>query len=259
MLHGKVALVTGAGRGIGRGIASHLASLGARMVLVSRTPGEVNALAAEIEQAGGMALALAGSVADPDSVEALLDAAYGAHGRLDIVVNNAGIVEDAAFLDITMDSWNRVIGTNLTGTFLVTQRAARRMKAQGGGSIINIASIDAHGYDGPQASYVASKAGIVGLTRDAAASLAGFGIRVNTVSPGWVRTRMIEDFLSPDQLDYMLHRFARVPMRRLVEIGEVAAAVAFLASDAASAITGIDIPVDGGTLATLGVYESLPA
>ncbi|PWR17624.1 SDR family NAD(P)-dependent oxidoreductase [Zavarzinia compransoris] len=259
MLNGKVALVTGAGRGIGRGIASHLANLGARLVLVSRTPGEVNTLAEEIVQAGGSALAVAGTVSDPASVEAVLDAAYGAHGRLDIAVNNAGIVEDAHFLDITMESWDRVIGTNLTGTFLVMQRAARRMKAHGGGAIVNIASIDAQGYDGPQASYVASKAGIVGLTRDAATALAPFGIRVNTVSPGWVRTRMVEDFLSPEQLDYMLHRFARVPMRRLVEIGEVAAAVAFLASDAASAVTGIDIPVDGGTLATLGVYESLPA
>ena len=141
----------------------------------------------------------------------------------------------------------------------MTQRAARRMKEHGGGAIINIASIDAHGYDGPQASYVASKAGIVGLTKDAAKSLAPFGIRVNTVSPGWVRTKMIEDFLRPEQLDYMLHRFERVPMRRLIEVREVAAAVAFLGSDAASGITGIDIPVDGGTLATLGVYESLPA
>ncbi len=259
MLKDKTALVTGAGRGIGRGIAKHLASLGARLVLVSRSLRELETLAAEIAAAGGSVRCVTGSVSDPASVEAVIEAAYAAFGRLDILVNNAGIVEEAEFLDITVESWQRVIGTNLTGTFLMTQRVARRMKDQGGGSIVNIASIDAHGYDGPQASYVASKAGIVGLTKDAAKSLARFGIRVNTVSPGWVRTKMIEDFLSPEQLDYMLHRFERVPLRRLIEVPEVAAAVAFLASDAASGITGIDIPVDGGTLATLGVYESLPA
>lgn len=258
MLRDKIALVTGAGRGIGRGIAAHLAAQGATLVLVSRSAAELDSLAAEIGAGGGTALRVAGSVADPDAVEAVLAAAYAEFGRVDVLVNNAGIVEDAEFLDITLESWQRVIGTNLTGTFLMTQRAARRMKGHGGGSIINIASIDAHGYDGPQASYVASKAGIVGLTKDAAKSLAPFGIRVNTVSPGWVRTKMVEDFLSPDQLDYMLHRFARVPLRRLIEVPEVAAAVAFLASDAASGVTGIDIPVDGGTLATLGVYESLP-
>ncbi|MCF4166746.1 glucose 1-dehydrogenase [Zavarzinia compransoris] len=259
MLKDKVALVTGAGRGIGRGIASHLAGLGAKLVLVSRSAAELDTLAAEITAAGGTAFRIPGSVADPEAVEAVIAAAYGEFGRLDILVNNAGIVEDAEFLDISVESWQRVIGTNLTGTFLMTQRAARRMKDHGGGSIVNIASIDANGYDGPQASYVASKAGIVGLTKDAAKSLAPFGIRVNTVSPGWVRTPMVENFLRPDQLDYMLHRFERVPMRRLIEVPEVAAAVAFLASDAASGVTGIDIPVDGGTLATLGVYESLPA
>ncbi|MCW0182915.1 MAG: SDR family oxidoreductase [Zavarzinia sp.] len=258
MLKGKTALVTGAGRGIGRGIALHLAALGARVALVSRTTEQLTSLEAEISAAGGSSVAIAGSIADEAGVEAVVGAAYAAFGRLDILVNNAGIVEEAAFLDISMESWQRVIGTNLTGSFLMMQRAARRMKDHGGGAIINIASIDAQGYDGPQASYVASKAGLVGLTRDAATSLARHGIRVNTVSPGWVRTPMVENFLNPEQLDYMLHNFNRVPMRRLVEVGEVAAAVAFLASDVASGITGIDIPVDGGTLATLGVFESLP-
>ena len=258
MLKGKTALVTGAGRGIGRGIALHLAAQGARVALVSRTTEQLASLEAEIVAAGGSALSIAGSIADETAVEAVIATAYDAFGRLDILVNNAGIVEEAAFLDIAMDSWHRVIGTNLTGSFLMMQRAARRMKDHGGGAIVNITSIDAHGYDGPQASYVASKAGLVGLSKDAATSLARYGIRVNTVSPGWVRTPMVEAFLNPEQLDYMLHRFDRVPMRRLIEVGEVAAAVAFLASDAASGITGIDIPVDGGTLATLGVYESLP-
>lgn len=259
MLNGKIALVTGAGRGIGRGIALHLAGAGADLVLVSRSLDQLESLAAEVEALGRKAHCVAGSIAEPAAVAALVEAAYAAAGRVDILVNNAGIVEEAAFLDIPLESWQRVIGTNLTGSFLMMQQVGKRMREAGRGAIVNIASIDAEGYDGPQASYVASKSGIVGLTKDAAKSLAAFGIRVNAVSPGWVRTQMIEDFLSPSQLDYMLHRFERVPMRRLVEVEEVAAAVAFLASDAASGITGVNLPVDGGTLATLGVYESLPA
>ena len=258
MLKNKIALVTGAGRGIGYGIAKHLAESGARLALTARTVGQLESLADEIRAMGGEALPVACDVGDVDAVEAMLAAVYSHYGRLDVVVNNAGIVEEAEFLDIGVDSWQRVIGTNLTGTFFVTQRAARRMKDHGGGAIVNLASIDANGTDGPQASYVASKAGIVGLTKNAATELAPFGIRVNSVSPGWVRTPMVENFLTPDALNYMLTNFERVPMRRLVEVPEVAAAVAFLASDAASAITGIDIPVDGGTLSTLYVYETLP-
>lgn len=258
MLKNKIALVTGAGRGIGYGIAKHLAESGARLALTARTVGQLESLAEEIRAMGGEALPVACDVGDVDAVETMLATVYDHYGRLDVVVNNAGIVEEAEFLDIDVDSWQRVIGTNLTGTFFVTQRAARRMKEHGGGAIVNLASIDANGTDGPQASYVASKAGIVGLTKNAATELASFGIRVNSVSPGWVRTPMVEEFLTPDALTYMLTNFERVPMRRLVEVPEVAAAVAFLASDAASAITGIDIPVDGGTLSTLYVYETLP-
>lgn len=258
MLQGNVAIITGAGRGIGQGIATHLASEGAIVALYGRTAGPLEETARAVQAAGGVATVHTGSVIDETDVETLLDAVIGKHGKIDTLVNNAGIVDDTPFLDIQLSRWNDVVGTDLTGTFLMTQRVARRIRHTGGGSVINISSIDANGYDGPQAAYVAAKAGVNGFTKNAAKDLAEFGIRVNSVSPGWTRTQMVEDFVTPEALDYMLHRFERVPMRRLVEIKEVAEAVSFLASSRASGITGIDVPVDCGTLATLHVFETLP-
>lgn len=258
MLSAKVAIVTGAGRGIGQGIAAHLASEGAIVALYGRSEGPLQETATAIRRAGGVTSVHTGSVIDEKDVEALLDDVMAKHGKIDMLVNNAGIVDDTPFLDIQLEKWNEVVATDLTGTFLMTQRVARRIKNTGGGSIINISSIDANGYDGPQAAYVAAKAGVNGFTKNAAKDLAEFGIRVNSVSPGWTRTQMVEEFVTPEALDYMLHRFERVPMRRLVEIKEVAEAVAFLASARASGITGIDVPVDCGTLATLHVFETLP-
>lgn len=258
-LEGKVALVTGGGRGIGAGIAEGLCRAGAGVALMGRTRAQLEEVAVRIKSAGGNATVHTGSVSDPDAVEHILDEVFKEHGGLQVVVNNAGIVDEAEFLEITLEGWNNTIGTDLTGAFLVTQRAARRMLLTGGGSVVNIASIDAHGYDGPQGSYVAAKAGLVGLTKNAAVELAKHKIRVNSVSPGWTRTQMIEEFVSEKALRHMMTDFGRVPMRRLVEIEELANAVVFLASDKASAITGIDLPVDCGTLATLHVYESIQA
>jgi NAD(P)-dependent dehydrogenase (short-subunit alcohol dehydrogenase family) len=124
--------------------------------------------------------------------------------------------------------------------------------------VVNIASIDAYGTDGPQASYTAAKAGVVGLTKAAATELAPIKVRVNSVSPGWVHTKMVEEFVTADAMKYLLGKFARVPMQRLVEINEVARAVAFLAGPDSSAISGIDVPVDCGTLSNLFVFETLP-
>ena len=256
-LEGKVALVTGGGRGIGAGIADGLAQAGATIALMGRTSAPLDEVAARIAAGGGKATVHTGSVSDPDEVERVLDSIWAEHGSLQIVVNNAGIVDEAEFLDISLEGWNRTVGTDLTGAFLVTQRAARRMRDSCGGSVINIASIDANGYDGPQGSYVAAKAGLVGLTKNAAVELAKHNIRVNSVSPGWTRTPMVEEFVSEKALRHMMTDFQRVPMKRLVEIPELANAVVFLASDKASAITGIDLPVDCGTLATLYLYETL--
>lgn len=256
-LEGKVALVTGGGRGIGAGIAEGLAQAGAKLALMGRSSAPLEEVAARIAAGGGNATVHTGSVSDPDEVEGVLDAIWAEYGSLQIVVNNAGIVDEAEFLDISLEGWNKTVGTDLTGAFLVTQRAARRMRDGTGGSVINIASIDANGYDGPQGSYVAAKAGLVGLTKNAAVELAKHNIRVNSVSPGWTRTQMVEEFVSEKALRHMMTDFQRVPMKRLVEIPELANAVVFLASDKASAITGVDLPVDCGTLATLYVYETI--
>lgn len=259
-LSGRVAIVTGAGRGIGAGIALELATRGAAVALVGRTLATLEITAGHIRMATGAEISVhAGDVSKEDSVDLAITQICERHGKIDVLVNNAGIADQARFLDIGLTGWNSVIATNLTGAFLMTQRAARHMRDQGGGAIVNIASIDAYGTDGPeQASYSVAKAGLICLTKVAATELAGFGIRVNSVSPGWVHTQMVEDFLSAPALKHMLGEFERVPMKRLVEIREVAQAVAFLAGPESSAITGIDVPVDGGTLANLFIIETLP-
>jgi meso-butanediol dehydrogenase/(S,S)-butanediol dehydrogenase/diacetyl reductase len=226
--------------------------------LIGRSEATLADTRQKIEAAGGTATIHLASVSDETAVETAIDGVLQAHGRIDILLNNAGIVHEAEFLDISYQSWLEVVGADLNGTFLMTQRVARRIQHTGGGAIVNIASIDAHGYDGPQAAYTAAKAAVVGLTKNNAKDLGHLNIRVNSVSPGWAHTPMIGEFVSAEALDYMKQRFDRVPMKRLVKIKEVAEAVGFLASDRASGISGIDVPVDCGTLATLYVYESLP-
>ncbi|MBV8144950.1 MAG: SDR family oxidoreductase [Gammaproteobacteria bacterium] len=258
-MKGKVALVTGAGRGIGAGIALELATRGARLALMGRTQGLLEESAGLIRGRTGAEVSVhTGDVTDEASVEKAIAAVEKQHARIDVLVNNAGIVDQASFLDIGFAGWKAVIATNLSGVFLMTQRVARRMRDSGGGSIVNIASIDAYGTDGPQASYSAAKAGVIGLTKAAATELAPVKVRVNSVSPGWVHTRMVEEFVTKDAMKYLLGTFARVPMQRLVEIEEVARAVAFLAGPESSGITGIDVPVDCGTLSNLYVFETLP-
>jgi len=258
-LDGQVALVTGAGRGIGAGVALELATRGARVALMGRTQAALEESAELIRARTAMQASVhPGDVTDEHSVEKVIDSVLRRHARIDVLVNNAGIVDQAQFLDIGLAGWNAVIATNLTGVFLMTQRVARRMRTTGGGAVVNIASIDAYGTDGPQASYTAAKAGVVGLTKAAATELAPIKVRVNSVSPGWVHTKMVEEFVTADAMKYLLGKFARVPMQRLVEINEVARAVAFLAGPGSSAITGIDVPVDCGTLSNLFVFETLP-
>jgi NAD(P)-dependent dehydrogenase (short-subunit alcohol dehydrogenase family) len=259
-MNGQVAIVTGAAGGIGAGIALELASRGMSLALMGRTQESLEESAAVIRTRTAAQVSVhPGDVTDEGSVEAVIEAVLRRHARIDVLVNNAGIVDQAAFLDIGLAGWSAVIATNLTGVFLMTQRVARRMRATGGGSVVNIASIDAYGTDGPQASYTAAKAGVVGLTKAAATELAPIKVRVNSVSPGWVHTRMVEEFVPAEAIKYMLGQFARVPMQRLVKIEEVARAVAFLAGPASSAITGIDVPVDCGTLSNLFVFETLPS
>jgi len=254
-LAGRVALITGGARGLGLGFAQALAADGATVALLGRDRGRLETAVRELRAAGHRASAHVGDVSREHDVDRIIDEVIAAHRTLDVVVNNAGVVDEAPFLEITQRGWDNVLGINLTGPFLVTQRAARRMP--NGGSVINIASIDAHGADGPYASYVAAKAGLIGLTKAAAVELAPRGIRVNSVSPGWSLTDMAVESVPSAMLEQMRSDFARVPMRRMVSVGEVAAAVRFLASSAAAGITGVDLPVDGGTLANLYILETL--
>ena len=251
---GRGVIVTGAGRGIGRAIAQRFASEGADVMSVGRTLEPLE----ETVALCGSGFAHAADVSVSADVGGLVDAALARWDRIDVLVNNAGIDDETPFLDMEEENWDAVIATNLKGPFLVSQLVARAMAAQGGGVILHNASIDASGGDGPFASYNASKAGILGLNRTMAVELAPHGIRVNAVSPGFTHTDMTERAVGPKLMEYLLHDFDRVPMRRLVKPEEIAAAFAFLASGDASGITGINLTVDCGLTANWYILETLP-
>jgi NAD(P)-dependent dehydrogenase (short-subunit alcohol dehydrogenase family) len=256
---GKNVIVTGAGQGIGRAVAERFAREGADAMLVGRRHEPLEQAVREIEATGGHAWAHPADVSDSTEVEGAVAAAMARWARIDTLVNNAGIAEEVPFLEIEDAGWDRVLATNLRGAFLMAQRVARKQVEAGGGSIVHIASIDASGGDGPYASYNASKAGLLGLNRTMALELGPHGIRVNCVSPGFTHTEMTESAVPPELMDYLVNRFDRVPMRRLVKPEEIAAACAFLASDDASAITGVDLTVDCGLTANWYILETLPA
>ncbi|WP_249673361.1 SDR family NAD(P)-dependent oxidoreductase [Pseudomonas abieticivorans] len=238
-LANKVALVTGAGQGMGRAIARHFAQAGARVVAV-----DLNLQAAEqtLEGLGEHTLALSCNVADSASVAAAMVMLEARFGSLDILVNNAGVGSVDAFVDTPDEHWQRVIGVNLTGTFLCSREAVRLMQKHGTqGVVINISSTAAMTGEGPS-HYCAAKAGVMGLTRSMARELAASGIRVNTLVPGPTNTPMMADI--PEQ--WMQSMLKAIPMGRLGEAAEVARAAVFLASEDASFITGQNLAVNGG-------------
>ena len=255
---GKTVVLAGGGRGIGEAAARRFAQEGADVLLIARTAAEIDALAADITTAGGKAWAFAADVSDPAAVDEAVSAARQRFGRIDVLVNCAGIDHDCPFLDFPDDEWRRVIGVNLTGCFLMGQRVARVMADTGGGSIVHISSIDAYGADGNQVAYNASKAGLLGLSRTMATELARHGIRSNVVSPGYTATPLTRQYVGDAMYEYMTRDFARIPQRRMATPEEIAAAIVFLASDDASAITGSELTVDGGTTANLYIVETLP-
>ena len=254
---GKTAIVTGGNRGIGRTIVDRFAAEGAEVMVVGRDEEAIHATLADVSVAGGKAWGHPADMTNDDDLQGIVSAATARWPAIDVLVNNAGIGCETPFLEIPADEWDRVVSTNLRAPFLLSQAVARRMTETGGGAIVHIASIDASGGDGPYASYNASKAGLLGLNRTMALELAPHGIRVNCVSPGFTHTDMTEVAVPPELMDYLLNRFDRVPMRRLVKPEEVAAACAYLASDDASAITGVDLTVDCGLTANWYILETL--
>ena len=241
----KVALVTGAGRGIGRVIALVLGRAGVRVVVNDINPDTADRTAAEIRDAGGESMSYVADVANKHAVQAMINEAIERWGRLDILINNAGVEPTASVLKMDFWDWERTLAVNLTGTFLCSQSAGRVMQQQGGGVIVNISSIG-----GPaiplrdRSAYCASKAGQVGFTKECAREFAAYGIRVNAVLPGVIETEMTAHRRSdPAQLQQWL---ADIPQGRLGQPEDVACLVLFLCSDDAAYITGQAIHVDGG-------------
>jgi 3-oxoacyl-[acyl-carrier protein] reductase len=241
-LNDKVALVTGASQGIGRATSLALAEAGAKIAAAARNTEKLASLVAEIESKGGAALAVPMDVADAAQVKSGFQQALGKFGRLDILVNNAAITRDALALRMKLEDWDAVLRTNLTGAHLCIQQALGAMLKQRSGRIINISSVVAETGNPGQANYVASKAGLLGLTRAIAVEVASRNITVNAVAPGFVETPMT-DVLSQEIKDKLK---SLIPLGRLGADRDVAAAVVFLASDEAAYITGQVLDVNGG-------------
>ena len=248
-LAGKVALITGASRGIGAAAARLFAQEGTRVVLASRSEEELARLAEEIKTSGGEALAVQADVSDATSVENLIKRAVEAYGRLDIAVNNAGIAGgNRPLVEVSEETFDQVIAINLKGVFLCMKYEIPALLSAGGGAIVNVSStVGLVGYGAPGVGltpYIASKHGVVGLTKAAALEYAAQHIRVNAVAFGTILTEVNRHWYEDEQIRQ--HMLSPIPMRRVGDPREAAEAILWLCSDAASYVTGVTLPVDGG-------------
>jgi 3-oxoacyl-[acyl-carrier protein] reductase len=241
LLTGQVAIVTGASRGIGRSIALELAKFGAKVVVnYASSSGAADELAAKIVSGGGEAIAVGADISKAEQVDALVKTAMDKWGRIDVLVNNAGITRDTLLLRMKLEDWQAVIDTNLTGVFSCTRVVSKIMLKQKSGRIINIASVAGQMGNPGQANYSASKAGVIGFTKTVAKELSSRGITVNAVAPGFIATDMTNDLNAAGILQF-------IPLGRYGQPEEVAGMVRFLAADPAAAyITGQTFNVDGG-------------
>ena len=242
-LDGKIALVTGGGRGIGQAVSMRLARLGVKVIVnyVSR-PEAALATVAQIEAAGGKARALQFDVADFSAVEASLSVLVKEEGSIDILINNAGITRDGLLIKMKEEAWDAVLDTNLKGSFTCIKAVSRQMMKQRWGRIVNISSVIGFAGNAGQVNYASAKAGLIGLTKSVARELASRGITVNAVAPGYIETEMTGG-LSEEVTAKIMEE---IPLARLGKSDDVAAAVAYLVSDEASYVTGQCLHVNGG-------------
>jgi len=250
-LKDKVAIVTGAARGIGKVIAIEFVKEGAKVIVADLDEVEARKTAEELKAMGGEAVAVKVDVSKPEDVEKMVKTAVDNFGRVDILVNNAGIAMQKPALEMTLEDWQKIINVNLTGVFLCSQAVGKVMVKQGGGVIINMASM--LGYLGlpRRSAYCASKAGVIGLTKELAVEWAEQGIRVVAIAPGWVATERVVNLIKKGIVNEEAVKMM-TPMKRLATPREVARLTVFLASDDASFITGETILIDGGYVAYAG-------